>query len=626
MASLNYTPTITKAGLSAAILANNQSVSFKITHISFGSTAFNPTGDETTLQGEQLKVAIQSSTKLSPSTFKLVAKVQPSRPFACKAVGFWSENTLFAIYSSSTVPATGIFNLHNNVETILSCTVGLAALSANSITVTLDQGADKAAQLISQHENATNPHTQYAPKASPAFTGTPTAPTAADSANNTQLATTAWVKRAIAAATPAISNVTGLSDALNGLSNSKANKAHTHTIADITDLRTKFTVTRSGVQSVTLDATKRSDWFREMQIPNSSGWGYYIQSFHNSGEQHLYNNFPLSNRAYFTAEVFHNAGYSHIRVTYPSLKRTFETAVNFNNEDLVLDWREVVLVKDGVHQGNFKVKGSLVSDYRLRVERNDVRYPPYSMCVDASVDISRDISADKVIGEYYCNVKDGENDRMKSVCRTGIFTDGNVFTELGQWNAENRYQVSWKSFSKTNNTAIGKTTDNERDRLQVNGTIQATAPVAAANNDQVPTTAWVKSLFEYQKIGNFEIRKYPDGTMIQTCLHRNGDISYNRNSNENSDVITLVYPLSFIDTPSVTITPQLSHPYFDDAKGGVATNDKSKRLGSPVWEANDGLWGLTVDNNRSQCQFNYMNQQVFLSEMTFHITAIGRWK
>ena len=42
----------------------------------------------------------------------------------------------------------------------------------------------------------------YAPLASPAFTGTPTAPTAASSANNTQVATTAFVKTALGSYAP----------------------------------------------------------------------------------------------------------------------------------------------------------------------------------------------------------------------------------------------------------------------------------------------------------------------------------------------------------------------------------------------------------------------------------------
>ncbi|MBU8927330.1 phage tail protein [Enterobacter hormaechei] len=53
--------------------------------------------------------------------------------------------------------------------------------------------------LMAKHLAAADPHTQYAPKESPTLTGTPKAPTAAQTANNTQIATTAFVKSAIAA-------------------------------------------------------------------------------------------------------------------------------------------------------------------------------------------------------------------------------------------------------------------------------------------------------------------------------------------------------------------------------------------------------------------------------------------
>lgn len=53
-------------------------------------------------------------------------------------------------------------------------------------------------QQLAAHIAAADPHKKYAPKASPDLTGTPTAPTAAQSVNNTQIATTAFVKSAIA--------------------------------------------------------------------------------------------------------------------------------------------------------------------------------------------------------------------------------------------------------------------------------------------------------------------------------------------------------------------------------------------------------------------------------------------
>ncbi|HFS8088646.1 phage tail-collar fiber domain-containing protein [Hafnia paralvei] len=53
--------------------------------------------------------------------------------------------------------------------------------------------------LMAKHIAANDPHTQYAPKASPTFTGTPKAPTAAAGNNTTQLATTAFVQAALIA-------------------------------------------------------------------------------------------------------------------------------------------------------------------------------------------------------------------------------------------------------------------------------------------------------------------------------------------------------------------------------------------------------------------------------------------
>ncbi len=54
-------------------------------------------------------------------------------------------------------------------------------------------------QQLAAHIAAADPHKQYAPKASPALTGTPTAPTATAGNNSTQLANTAFVRAALVA-------------------------------------------------------------------------------------------------------------------------------------------------------------------------------------------------------------------------------------------------------------------------------------------------------------------------------------------------------------------------------------------------------------------------------------------
>ena len=106
--------------------------------------------------------------------------------------------------------------------------------------------------LKDQVDTINRDRTGYAPKASPVFTGIPTAPTAALGTNNTQIATTAFVKTAIAAlvgsAPAALDTLEELARALAGDANlkatlleeisKKANANHTHTMEQITDFAT----------------------------------------------------------------------------------------------------------------------------------------------------------------------------------------------------------------------------------------------------------------------------------------------------------------------------------------------------------------------------------------------------
>lgn len=68
-----------------------------------------------------------------------------------------------------------------------------------SRTSYLKQKVEKGGTDLAAHIAAADPHTQYAPKASPTFTGTPTAPTPAANDNSKKLVTSEFVARAIAA-------------------------------------------------------------------------------------------------------------------------------------------------------------------------------------------------------------------------------------------------------------------------------------------------------------------------------------------------------------------------------------------------------------------------------------------
>uniref|UniRef100_UPI000A6EAA53 gp53-like domain-containing protein n=1 Tax=Escherichia coli TaxID=562 RepID=UPI000A6EAA53 len=96
-------------------------------------------------------------------------------------------------------PAAG-----NNTTQLATTAFVQAALTAliNGAPATLDTLKEIAAAINNDPKFSTtinNALAQKAPLSSPALTGTPTAPTAAQSVNNTQIATTAFVKSAIAA-------------------------------------------------------------------------------------------------------------------------------------------------------------------------------------------------------------------------------------------------------------------------------------------------------------------------------------------------------------------------------------------------------------------------------------------
>ena len=94
------------------------------------------------------------------------------------------------------------------------------------INIQAKQLANRTKYLKGQVDTINQDRTGYAPKASPAFTGIPTAPTANPNTNNTQIATTEFVKTAIAAlvgsAPAALDTLEELARALAGDANLKA--------------------------------------------------------------------------------------------------------------------------------------------------------------------------------------------------------------------------------------------------------------------------------------------------------------------------------------------------------------------------------------------------------------------
>jgi hypothetical protein len=163
--SVPVQPTITEAGLAAIFNAQSTGVEFALTHIAFGTAQYVPDGTETALQAEKVRVTIAGGGRISPTQIQIyaIAQAVAGSPFFVGEVGFFGDDgaTLLAVYSSTATP--NLF-LSDTVSTSVSYALGLAALPAASVTVTIDPSASAALLLIGQHVAAANPHPQYVEK------------------------------------------------------------------------------------------------------------------------------------------------------------------------------------------------------------------------------------------------------------------------------------------------------------------------------------------------------------------------------------------------------------------------------------------------------------------------------
>ncbi len=133
--------------------------------------------------------------------------------------------------------------------------------------------------LMEKHLAAADPHSQYAPKASPTFTGTPKAPTPAAGNNTTQLATTAFVQAALAALTGA---APAALDTLKELADALGNDPH-FSATVLNQLAGKMEIAKNGSDIADVaaflknlglgEAAKRDVGTGENHIPDMNSFG-----------------------------------------------------------------------------------------------------------------------------------------------------------------------------------------------------------------------------------------------------------------------------------------------------------------------------------------------------------------
>lgn len=211
--------TITDAGRQAIINASNTGTEkVEIKSVGIGDMYYITTPDQTEIGGEIKRITGIGGTVISPDTIHVTAKYDTKDEYVVHTVGLYTDKgTLFAVYSR----AEPIINKSASTVMLISSDITFKSIDTANITfgdvVFINPPASESVVGVSRFataeevEEGLDPAIAVSAKRlkgeldkkanldSPNLTGTPTAPTTAESDNSQKIATTAFIKQVLLA-------------------------------------------------------------------------------------------------------------------------------------------------------------------------------------------------------------------------------------------------------------------------------------------------------------------------------------------------------------------------------------------------------------------------------------------
>ncbi|EIU0503935.1 phage tail protein [Escherichia coli] len=217
--STKFYTLLTDIGAEKLASAAALGVPLKITHMAVGDgggTLPTPDAKQTALVNEKRRAALNMLYIDPQNSSQIIAEqVIPENEggWWIREVGLYDESG--ALIAVGNCPESYKPQLAEGSGRTQTVRMVLITSSTDNITLKIDPAVvlatrkyvdDKTLELkvyvddqMAKHLAAADPHSQYAPKESPTFTGTPKAPTPAAGNNTTQVATTAFVQAALTA-------------------------------------------------------------------------------------------------------------------------------------------------------------------------------------------------------------------------------------------------------------------------------------------------------------------------------------------------------------------------------------------------------------------------------------------
>ncbi|HZS81055.1 MAG TPA: tail fiber domain-containing protein [Herbaspirillum sp.] len=158
---------LTSAGQAAVFNAQNNGLKLTLTHIQFGTGKRIPDGTETALISPSQLSSISSGRKISSTQIRMSALFTGISHYEICEIGIWAgepeapESVLFAYYSQAT---DRIAVMSAGVDFVFSHDMSIDAGIGGSVNIIVDPNGSSMIALMTAHESAADPHSQYATK------------------------------------------------------------------------------------------------------------------------------------------------------------------------------------------------------------------------------------------------------------------------------------------------------------------------------------------------------------------------------------------------------------------------------------------------------------------------------
>lgn len=156
-----FNPTLTRDGQSAAINADATGFQLAIDAVAFGTSSYDPTGDEHALVTEVKRVTIISGDMVTPYQARIAAVWEDALgTFNINEVGFFAGSVLVAVWSRASGGPLGVKS--PGIDFVLFNDLRFVGVPADSIIIQVDDsGGTAALAALAEHEAASDPHPGY---------------------------------------------------------------------------------------------------------------------------------------------------------------------------------------------------------------------------------------------------------------------------------------------------------------------------------------------------------------------------------------------------------------------------------------------------------------------------------